>query len=282
MMDVGSLDEQVTYLDDETTELIEDIDDFLLSWMHRSGAKPALPPPLIATHDLDRMGYFRNFPHQANVVSVIRTDLGPLAATDLHGERLRPADFVVPSAACYGIYVQYADSVLGSPGLRTCRVACARTEDSYQRFRRLRAYYVREYVYLGTPEGAKSFVEDVAAWLGLLIAETGLPADIEPAADSFFEPDSSKALMQRLSNVKQEIVYRGDLAVSSINYHRNFFGQSYDIRLPDGQHVHTACFGAGLERWAAMMLDHYKGSTQRVREALESLRKKLVLATEPR
>jgi seryl-tRNA synthetase len=276
MADADSRAEQVTYLNDETTELIENIDALLLSWMTSCGAKPALPPPLITAHDLDRMGYFQNFPHQANVVSMLRTDKGPFAVSELHGERLRPADLVVPSAACYGIYVQYADKVLSEPGLRTSRVACARTEDSYQRFRRLRAYYVREYVYLGTPHGAKSFVDDVTAWLRLLIAEIGLSATIEPAADSFFQPDSSKVLMQRLSNVKQEIVYRGDLAVSSINYHRNFFGQSYGIRLANGQHVHTACFGAGLERWTAMMLDHYSDSPQRAREALESLRAKLI------
>lgn len=68
---------------------------------------------------------------------------------------------------------------------------------------------------------------------------------------------------------------RGELAVSSINYHRNFFDESYDIRLPDGQHVHTARFGAGLERWAAMLLDHCGGSPHDAREALESLRAKL-------
>lgn len=272
MTDVSSRTEQVTYLTDEVAQLVESIDDFLLAWMHRSGAKPSLPPPLVSAQDLDRIHYFEDFPHQANVVSTLRTGDGPVESAHLHGERLHPADFVVPSAACYGIYVQYADSVFPTPGLRTSRVACARAEDNYERFRRLRAYYVRECVYIGTPDGAKSFVDDVVSWLDGLIATANLPASIEPATDSFFERDSPKALLERLSKAKQELIYRGDLAVSSVNYHRNYFGESYGIRLPDDQHVHTACFGAGLERWAAMFLDHCGGCVHEVGELVESLR----------
>lgn len=274
MADALPRSEQITYLDDETTELVEDIDDFLLSWMRRSGARPALPPPLVSVADLERIEYFRNFPHLANVVSTVRTDDGPVDAADLRGERLNPADFAVPSAACYGIYVQYADSVLSGPCLRTARLACARAEDHYRPFRRMRAYYVREYVYLGTKEGARTFAEEAAAWLGAMAAEAGLPANLDSATDPFFEQDSSKEFLQRLSGTKKELLYRGELAVSSVNYHRNFFGKSYDIRLPDGEHVQTACFGAGLERWAAMLLDHCEGSVQDARALVESLRAK--------
>lgn len=275
MTDSLSHTEQVTYLDDETTELVEEIDAFLLTWMRQSGARPSLPPPLVAVADLERIEYFRNFPQLANVVSTVRTGDGPVDAAALHGEQLNPADFAVPSAACYGIYVQYADSVLPGPGLRTARLACARAEDYYRRFRRMRAYYVREYVYLGTPDGARSFVDDVVAWLSVLIGEAGLDASIQSAADPFFEQDSSKAFLQRLSGVKKEVVYRGGLAVSSVNYHRNFFGESYGIRLPDGEYVQTACFGAGLERWAAMLLDHCGGNARNARALVESLHAKL-------
>lgn len=274
MTEAFSPTDQVTYLTDEVAELIEDIDDFLLAWIRRSGARSALPPPLVAARDLDRIDYFHNFPHQANVVSTLRTGEGTVTSDQLSSERLQAADFVVPSAACYGIYVQYADSTFPEPGMRTCRVACARGEDTYERFRRLRAYYVREYVYLGTPDGAKSFVDDVVAWLATLIDESGLSAKMETATDSFFEQDSPKALLQRLSKVKQEMVYRDELAVSSVNYHRNFFGESYNIRLPSGDHIHTACFGAGLERWAAMMLDHC-GGPREAQKMLRSLRSKL-------
>lgn len=274
MTETATHSDQVTYLDDETTMLIERIDTFLLDWMTRSGAAPALPPPLIAVRDLERIDYFRNFPHQANVVSTVRTGDTPVTPDNLEGARLNRADFVVPSAACYGMYVQYADSVLPAPALRTGRLACARAEDTYERFHRLRAYWVREYLYLGTADGAKAFVDDVVAWLQRVLDALGLPASIEPATDSFFDPDSSKALLERISKAKQEIVYDGQLAVSSVNYHRNFFGESYDIRLPDGAHVHTACFGAGLERWAWMLLEHC-GSARRAVDLLNSLDSRL-------
>lgn len=280
MTDVATRAEQVTYVTDDEAHLIESIDGFLLDWMLRSGARQALPPPLVAARDLDRIRYFDNFPHQANVVSTLRTDDGVRSA-DLSGERLHPADFVLPSAACYGIYVQHADSVLAQPGLRTARVACARAENHYERFHRLRAYYVREYVYLGTPDGAKSFIEDVLSFLRRLIANAHLRATIESATDSFFQPDSAKALLERLSKAKQELVYTNGLAVSSVNYHRNFFGESYGIRLPDGQYVHTACFGAGLERWAAMFLDHCGGRTSEAEELVAALRAGLATTAVP-
>lgn len=270
MTEIATRPDQVTYLDDETTLLVERIDELLLGWMTRSGAEPALPPPLVAVSDLERIDYFQNFPHQANVVSTVRTDDGPVAPDDLEGAQLNRADFVVPSAACYGMYVQYADSVLPGPALRTGRLACARAEDTYERFRRLRTYWVREYLYLGTADGAKGFVDDVVAWLRRLIEALELPATVESATDSFFDRDSSKALLEKISKAKQEIVYNEQLAVSSVNYHRNFFGESYDIRLPDGSHVHTACFGAGLERWAGMLLEHC-GSARAALELLDSL-----------
>lgn len=276
MTDVFSRTEQVSYVTDEVAQLVESIDSLLLAWMLRSGAKQVLPPPLISALDLDRIQYFDNFPHQVNVVSTVRTDEGPVDSAHLHGDRLHPADHVIPSAACYGIYIQYADGVLAEPGLRTTRVACARAEDHYERLERLRAYYVREYVYLGTADGAKSFIDDVLAWLRRLIETARLRASIETATDSFFQQDSAKALLERLSKAKREVVYRRDLAVSSVNYHRNFFGESFGIRLPSGEPVHTACFGAGLERWAAMFLDHCGGDVSEADGLVRSLHAELV------
>jgi hypothetical protein len=272
---VASEAKQVAYFTDEVAQLVESIDDLLLSWMLHSGARKAITPPLISTRDLDRIQYFDNFPHQANVVSTLRTDKGPIDSKKLHGEKLRPADLVIPTAACYGIYVQHADSIIVKPTLYTTRVACARAEDTYEPFRRLRAYYVREYVYLGTADGAKAFVDSAVSWLYRLIAAADLRATIEPATDSFFERESPKAVLQRLSRAKQELVYRGGLAVSSVNYHRNYFGESFGIRLPDHQSVYTACFGAGLERWVSMFLDRCGGRATRAEELLRSLRTEL-------
>lgn len=271
MTDATSGAKHLAHFTDEAAQLAESIDNLLLTWMLHAGARKALPPPLISARDLDRIKYFENFPHQANVVSTLRTNNGPADSTRLYGDQLLPADFVIPSAACYGIYVQHADSVLTEPALYTTRVACARAENTYETFRRLRAYYVREYVYLGTADGAKSFVDDTVSWLYRLIAAASLRATIEPATDAFFENNSAKALLQRLSKTKQELVYRGSLAVSSVNYHRNYFGESFNIRLPDRQPVYTACFGAGLERWVSMFLDRCGGRADEAEQLLRYL-----------
>ena len=37
-------------------------------------------------------------------------------------------------------------------------------------------------------------------------------------------------------------------AISSANYHEDHFGLPFDLRTPDGEIAHSACFGFGLER----------------------------------
>jgi hypothetical protein len=50
--------------------------------------------------------------------------------------------------------------------------------------------------------------------------------------------------------VKHELVSERGVALASANFHRNFFGESCDIRLADtGEAASTACLGLGIERW---------------------------------
>ena len=108
---------------------------------------------------------------------------------------------------------------------------------------------MREIVFIGEMEPvtralglARGRVHDLAGALGV---ETRL----ENAMDPFFDPNSTRAVTQKMFPTKQEMVYGDDLAISSSNFHRNFFGQRFNISSVDGQTAYTACIGMGLERW---------------------------------
>ena len=44
------------------------------------------------------------------------------------------------------------------------------------------------------------------------------------------------------------------VAAASFNLHERFFGESFDIRLLDGQPAASACVAFGLERWTLAFL----------------------------
>ncbi|MDC0993997.1 hypothetical protein OAR16_00125 [bacterium] len=81
----------------------------------------------------------------------------------------------------------------------------------------------------------------------------GLETILEQATDPFFDPDSTRALAQKLFPTKQEIICNG-LAIGSANFHRNFFGERFGITSKDGKTAYTACIGMGLERWIHSIL----------------------------
>jgi hypothetical protein len=57
--------------------------------------------------------------------------------------------------------------------------------------------------------------------------------------------------------VKEEFVFGDSLAIASVNFHRNFFGERCAITLPDGGPAFTSCVAFGLERWLAALADHF-------------------------
>ena len=75
----------------------------------------------------------------------------------------------------------------------------------------------------------------------------------DTANDPFFgRVGRMLAANQLTAELKYEVVI--DLtdakptAISSANYHEDHFGLPFDMRTPDGEVAHSACFGYGLER----------------------------------
>ena len=77
----------------------------------------------------------------------------------------------------------------------------------------------------------------------------GLPICWQPACDPFFNPSkSAKYLAQRLDPVKTEMVVGDDLAIGSVNFHRNYFGEAFGITRA-GDDAFSGCVAFGIDRW---------------------------------
>ncbi|MYW44273.1 aminoacyl--tRNA ligase-related protein, partial [Streptomyces sp. SID161] len=174
------------------------------------------------------------------------------------------------SAACYNVYLHHRSATLTAPRLVTTVAKCFRNEDHYDGLRRLHGFTMREIVCLGPREAVldhlaafRSKVVEFAARLGLALA-------VQPASDPFFEKGGGRALLAQLFPVKEEFVHAGELAIGSLNFHRNFFGERCGISLADGRAAYTGCVAFGLERWIAALLETHSNIDdilQRVAEA---------------
>jgi len=244
--------------------LLRRLDALFLDRADAVGAQERRYPFLLEPRFLDGIDYYDNFPHLGLAVS--RVDPGRLAG-ELAGtarpvaavpaSALHDAAYALPSAACYAIYQHLRGTTVPAEGSRHTTVAtCFRNEERYAGLRRLLGFSMREIVFVGTPDGAQAHLLDAKAWVLGLAERLGLAMTVEVATDPFFDRSGSRARMQRLFPVKEEFVVDG-LAIGSVNYHRNFFGERCDITLPDGSPVHTACLAFGLERWVHVLASRF-------------------------
>ncbi|MEU0007621.1 hypothetical protein ABZ079_25900 [Streptomyces sp. NPDC006314] len=233
-------------------------------------------PFLMRCSDLDRFDYYDNFPH----LGLTATRLDPERVGPLLAEAPRPVDriptdvmepsgFALPSAACYAIYVDLAGTTLPAGGtMRTTVGTCFRNENHYDGLQRLLGFSMREIVCIGPEDEAKNHLLRAKDAVIALCAELGLDVQLEVATDPFFDKNGGKAKMQRLFPVKEEFVVNG-LAIGSVNYHRNFFGERCSIQAGDAA-AHTSCLAFGLERWVHTLTQRF-GSTADAVSAVEGL-----------
>lgn len=249
------------------------LDARFLEWARSCQADPMLFPPLMRVKDLSRFDYFKNFPHlAASVTKIAPANLEAEYAVkasveEIRREHMESSEHVLPSAACYNIYLFLRETKLERPARITTIASCFRNEAEYDGLARLWGFSMREIVCIGSLDEVqahlRSFKEKIQGFLG----ELGLPFDIKAASDPFFQPMNPKARMQLLFPTKEEFVYGESLAFASLNFHRNFFGERCRIQTADGAPAYTGCVAFGLERWLHALLGHFKG-TEEVLQAL--------------
>ncbi len=274
----------LTVLDADQLRLLRGIERVFLSWAEQVQAPEFRYPFLMQCADLDRFDYYDNFPHLG--LAATRLDPQRLAAHLAGTERpvaTMPAEVMettmvaLPSAACYNIYLHLRGAQLPAEGVRRTTVAtCFRNEDHYNGLQRLLGFSMREIVFVGGEDGAKAHLEAFKERVLELTGTLGLEVNLEVATDPFFDKNSGKAKMQRLFPVKQEFVVDG-LAIGSVNYHRNFFGERCEISVASDANAtvgddvaHTSCAAFGLERWIHTLTNRF-GSAAAAADALEEI-----------
>lgn len=180
---------------------------------------------------------------------------------DWAGE-LAPTDVMLVPAACYPLYPTATGVLPGGGRTVDLRSFVFRHEPSNDPAR-MQIFRQREFVRLGTAGEALAHRD---YWLDRgceLLRNLGL--DVQPviACDPFFGRGGRiMAAAQRERVLKYELVIAvanpdKPTAIASCNYHLDYFGRTFDIRLPDGGYAHTACIGFGLERIALALFVHH-------------------------
>ncbi len=226
-------------------------------------------PPVMAWSTFERNGYLESFPDQMGSVHTFRGDerahaelVRRVETGDDRGPLLATTDLVLCPAVCHPVYPAMPGAL--PAGGRRVEVYgyCFRHEPSEDPFR-MQAFRQHDYVYLGTPEGARDHRD---RWIGRgleVLGSLGLPVESVVANDPFFgRPGRMLAANQRSEELKYELVTAvfdagRPTAISSSNLHLDHFGRPFGIETADGEVAHTSCFGFGVDRITLALLDRH-------------------------
>jgi seryl-tRNA synthetase len=231
------------------------------------GAELEIYPSTIRAETLDRCNHFTSFPEHIDFVGHLKSDVDVLNgfaakcrehgwSSDLHEGKMGTTEYAISPSCCYHCYEGMEGWQLDGRGRCTTMIlACHRYEGArHQSLRRLRAFTMREVVFIGQP---KYVIEARAKAEELIIQwakDWEFGCTFETANDMFFTQDYAvKASFQRLQQAKRELLLRipsenNSLAVFSSNFHAVTFGKAFNITI-GGRPATTGCIAWGLERW---------------------------------
>jgi hypothetical protein len=263
-------DQAVAILDPEQTSLLRAVDQAVTGWAADIGAPEIIAPPIYPITDLAKFDVYKNFPHLLFAASPLDvTDAMP-EPTDggLDTDDLRRAVFGLPHATCYGAYLYFEGSSVPADTTVTLLNRCFRNENRYEGLRRLLSFQMREVVAIGSYEHTQEIIAHFTEKIRKFAAALSLDLEKAGASDPFFRNDDGRALLQKLSPLKYEFI-ADDLAIASVNTHRNFFGERCGIKISGkDEHAYTSCVAFGLERWLSVLTDRYNGDLGRALDAV--------------
>jgi seryl-tRNA synthetase len=224
-------------------------------------------PPVMSRQQLEKSGYLKSFPNLLGCVCALHgTEASIRSAAERHetgGDwttSLTSSDLVLSPAACYPVYpIVAARGRLPAGGVQfDIEADCFRHEPSMH-LDRLQSFRMREFVRIGSTEEIVAFRERWMARAPVIAAELALPHSIEVANDPFFgRVGQVMAVSQRQQALKFELLIpytpgAKPTACMSFNYHRDYFGQVWDIRDQDAALAHTSCVAFGIDRLAVAL-----------------------------
>jgi len=216
-------------------------------------------PPIMAREDFLLTDYLRSFPDLVGSIDVFtggdaehKELLAELEDGRDWTQSLTPAEVVMSSSICHSLYGTLPQEIPAGGLLHECCGFAFRHEPSIDPAR-MQSFRMYEFVLVGTPEEAVAH-RDRWLQIGLdSLGALGLPVRSDAANDPFFgRVGRMLAANQLHAELKYEVVMditdAKPTAISSANYHEDHFGLPFEMRTPDGEIAHSACFGYGLER----------------------------------
>jgi seryl-tRNA synthetase len=248
-------------------QLFHRLDRLFLTWAAECRAREHHFPPFIPAKALAKLDYFRSFPHLITFPVTLDASeenlkqFGEGTPMNEQGEiqltATAPIRDVITPAACYHFYHFFQGEHFEQPAYLTTRAHCFRRESHYLPLQRQWSFSMREIVCIGSSEEVKAFLARYQERLSRFFEKRGLPVVWKDASDPFFNPSQNpKYLLQKLAPVKQEMVFEDRLAVGSVNFHRNYFGEAFGIQR-EGSEAFSGCVAFGLERWIYLFLTHF-------------------------
>lgn len=254
-------------LSGQLLEIDRRLDRLFLSWAMDCDATEYLFPILIPARELARINYFRSFPHLVTFPVTLDPDEEnlkrftegepPDSNGEIHLTTSSPIRDVLTSAACYHFYTQFQGEILDKPRYVTTRATCFRKESHYLPLERQWSFSMREIVCIGTSDEVKEFLAKYHDKIDHFFSRIQLLIEWKDATDPFFNPQRNpKYILQKLDPVKTEMIFQGRLAIGSINFHRNYFGEAFQIHR-EGKEAFSGCVAFGIERWIFAFLTQF-------------------------
>jgi seryl-tRNA synthetase len=228
-------------------------------------------PPVMSRAQLEKSGYLKSFPNLLGCVCALHgTEASIRAAADRHEtggdwtEALSSSDLVLSPAACYPVYpIAAARGTLPPGGWQFDIEADVFRHEPSKSLDRLQSFRMREFVRIGSPQEIVDYRERWLARAPQIAADLSLPYTIDVANDAFFgRVGQLMAVSQRQQALKFEMLipYHAKAvptACMSFNYHREHFGNVWNMRDERGEPAHTSCVAFGIDRLVVAMFANH-------------------------
>jgi seryl-tRNA synthetase len=219
-------------------------------------------PPVMSRQQLEKSGYLKSFPNLLGCVCTLHgSEASIRAAADRHEqggdwtETLAASDLVLSPAACYPVYpIAAARGTLPEGGWQFDIEADVFRHEPSQSLDRLQSFRMREFVRIGSPDEIVEYRERWLARAPAIAADLSLPFTVEVASDPFFgRVGQVMAVSQRQQALKFELLIpyypsAKPTACMSFNYHREHFGNVWNMLDARGEPAHTSCVAFGIDR----------------------------------
>ncbi len=248
-------------------DIIQRFGALLDKFSEQDGADRKFFPPLVPRTTLEKAGYLESMPQLCGCVHSFfgderehRSLVQTLQDGGSWTEFLKTTELALAPAACYPLYPTLAGRLPEGGILADLGAAYVFRHEPSDDPARLQVFRQREMVRVGEPDQVAPWRN---SWLerGLKILQgLGLNASAGEAHDPFF---GRTGRMRAASQLEQKLKFEltvpicseeSPTAVTSFNYHRTHFGDTFGIQLADGTPAHSACLGFGVERIALALL----------------------------